>query len=1146
MAETTTIREPTLWASSLTGSPLTSAMSTGHAGYATTSLSHAPVSHLRQQEVVRTSGGGGGLLVREPLAQSTVSTSASSFTPHVDTWQAERRYVSGMTAPVSARSTERASFPTSYAPLTAAAAAAADARFERERHASPSFNPGVTSASYRTLSGFSSELSSPRRREDSAPRSVLGGLSPFAAQKSQLCVLAGARGRRWGSLQSSWLVKNAFEAWRALSCRIEARPAEPAAERSMHPLEQRVLELENLLVERDRVITKLGQQLQAVDVKVDVDVNAIARAVLDGLSHLDVKEHIQGYHEQVMGALSGIQPRENDYSEVLHAIRGINVDHGPVLEAIRGINVDVDHGPVLDAIRGINTDVDHGPVLEAIRGINVDVDHGPVLEEVRRLHGTVHTAQVGSEVRDALGDLHRAVQGQEVDHSPVLEELSRLHERSQNLHGQLHQRIDVIEGMHKEHNRTLEEMLQVRHDLTALREELARDIAVVRAEAREASNVWARDTEILNARLVDIHKAIGQEPNHSPILAAITSSRNALLAAVESSKVDLDPVMGHLHSIRPVQVDHSPILDSISRINVEQDLSPVILAIREATHSILAAVHAIDVDHSPVLESIGRINFEVDHSPIMNAVHDAKSSILSAISAWEIDHTPVLDSIREINFEVDLSPVMDGLRKLNAQLAPPDMTPVMTAIRGAENRIVSAVGGTRVDLVPIVDEVHTKHQEAMQAIRRIRVDPVDLSPAISAINTASADLERAINKINFEVDHSEVLRAIRGIRHPEVDLSPVLSAISRCERDLKSSIAGLQDPPDVMPILAAIQSSEASLERSIRGIHIPPTDFAPVIAAVRKVDSDVERSINRLRSEVLETLGDLEPEQPDFSPVMRGIHNLANLMNAELLPIMNELKKVEPDLSHVVHEIHKVERDLLQTLQPEIAAILAGLNAAEVDMGPVLRSLERNRFDEALIAQTVGEVLRVERRDHAELIEAIEQLKLLLVSRPGAPRPPPPSGPVPMATATFPARLQAGVPLMQQLQHFFHAWQRYTLASGNGPPPVQASTWRSAPSLPVKQMPMLGPPPTLGAPPVCVGPGSQRLPLQPLANKIDGFLEELDYSRAMTPPHTPPVTPTGGTIREVGLDASPGSPLRSRSRLGQCASRSHVMERVSP
>jgi len=476
----------------------------------------------------------------------------------------------------------------------------------------------------------------------------------------------------------------------------------------------------------------------------------------------------------------------------------------------------------------------------------------------------------------------------------------------------------------------------------------------------------------------------------------------------------------------------------------------------------------------------------------------------------------VLDSIRNINIEVDL-------------------TPVTTAIKGAESRIVSAVGGSRVDLVPIVDEVHSRHTEAMQAIRRIRVDPVDLSPTISAINTVAADLERAINKLNFEVDHSEVLRAIRGMRHPETDLGPVLQAISRCERDLQSSISRLQGQ-DVGHVISAVQSAEASLERSIRGIHIPSADFAPVLAAVKKVDADVERGFSRLRSEVLETIGDLEPEQPDLSSVIRGIHNLGNRMDAELLPIMHELRKVEPDLSHVVHEIHRSERELLQALQPEMAAILAGLSANEVDMGPVLRSLERNRFDEGVIAQIVNEVLQTERRDHAELIEAIRQLKLLLVSRP-APGPLPPPPPVPMASATFPApRITPGVPLLQQLQQYFHAWQRFTLASG--PPTVRPVGPR-----PARQMPMLGPPPTLGMPPMGVAmESSQRLPLQPLANKIDGFLEELDYSRAS---HTPPVTPKSSYVREVHIDGSPGSP-RSRSRLGYSTSRTHLLERVSP
>jgi len=1079
--EQTHVREPTLWVSSLTGSPMTTNMSMQQA--VGSPIVHAPAQPLRQEQPTRT-------VFREPVT-SLPSVPISSL-PMARPLQVDRTF----TPPVPAH--ER---PASFGPVTLAAAAAAVPAATRRNVVSPRpFREEVTQVS--------------------SSRSTIGGLSPFSTEKSQLCVLAGVRGRRWGSLQTSWLVKNTFEAWRSLSYAMETKPVERPASPPppQSAMELRILELERLLAEKDRVIATLGQQLSAVDLKVHVDTDAIASAVLAGLSHkFDLTEHVQSYHEQVMNALSGIQPQQADLSEVM------------------------------DAIRGLNTDVDHGPVLDAIRGLNLEVDHAPVLEEVRRLsHVGVHH----TEVRGALDDLRRSVSVQQVDHEPVLSELQKLHVKSETLHGDLHRRVDAIEGLHEEHRGSLDELLQVRRDVHTLREELARDIAVVRAEARETANTWARDAEILTVKVLEIQKAVEKEQSLTPVLSAIASSRNSLLAAIEGSKVDLNPVVGHIRGLQPVaDQDLSPVLLAVreathsilsavnSRVQVEMDYTPMLSAVRDAKSSILSAITSWEVDHSPVLDSIRGINIQVDNSPMLGAVHDAKVSILSAISSWEVDHSPVLDSIRNINIEVDLTPVTDGLRSLHSSIQPADMSPVVTAIRGAESRIVSAVGGNRLDLVPFVDEVHSRHTEAMQAIRRIRVDPVDLSPTISAINTVAADLERAINKLNFEVDHSEVLRAIRGMRHPETDLAPVLQAISRCERDLQSSISRLQGP-DVGHVISAVQSAEASLERSIRGIHIPSADFAPVLAAVKKVDADVERGFTRLRSEVLETIGDLEPEQPDLSSVIRGIHNLGNRMDAELLPIMHELRKVEPDLSHVVHEIHRSERELLQALQPEMAAILAGLSATEVDMGPVLRSLERNRIDEGVIAQTVNEVLRTERRDHDELIEAIRQLKLLLVSRPGPGGPPPPPvRQVPMASATFPAaRFNPGVPLLPQLQQYFTAWHRSTLASGPPPGP------RPCVPPPGRQMQMLGPPPTLGMPPCVTVESSQRLALQPLANKIDGFMEELDYSRAW---HTPPGTPKSSYVREVHIDGSPASP-RARSRLGYSTSRTHLMERVSP
>eukprot|EP00971_Amphidinium_carterae_P026294 518710-Amphidinium_carterae.1 len=61
-----------------------------------------------------------------------------------------------------------------------------------------------------------------------------------------------------------------------------------------------------------------------------------------------------------------------------------------------------------------------------------------------------------------------------------------------------------------------------------------------------------------------------------------------------------------------------------------------------------------------------------------------------------------------------------------------------------------------------------------------------------------------------------------------------------------------------------------------------------------------------------------------------------------------------------------------------------------------------------------------------------------------------------MASATFPAaRFNPGVPLLPQLQQYFTAWHRSTLASGPPPGP------RPCVPPPGRQMQMLGPPPTL-------------------------------------------------------------------------------------
>lgn len=305
------------------------------------------------------------------------------------------------------------------------------------------------------------------------------------------------------------------------------------------------------------------------------------------------------------------------------------------------------------------------------------------------------------------------------------------------------------------------------------------------------------------------------------------------------------------------RADNADVLQALRRLKSE--LQPETIA--DEVHKRIAEAGLL-TDRTAIVEAIKNNTAAPDLSPI-----------LAAIRAVEVDFSPVMEGLHALASRIgdegtcrhapathsDHAAVMRAIRKLHSDI--PDVAPIFAAI--------DAVG---MNLAPIGEAIqridsNSDHAGILEAIERFHVPDYGVIANVVSDRVCSKDLAT-------QSGQNEVLQAIRQIKVDKVDLSPIINAIDAAEVNLT-------------PVMDALDKI-LSLENGKRGDVVGNTS-ALVQRIATAVDDKISRpKLNIDEGDLLQQIQKLKMEV-NFEPVITAI----GAVKADVLKMLRAVTRIE-------------------------------------------------------------------------------------------------------------------------------------------------------------------------------------------------------------------------------------------------------------
>lgn len=508
-------------------------------------------------------------------------------------------------------------------------------------------------------------------------------------------------------------------------------------------------ERQRLMEEQARHVERLERQLERKELKIEVDVEAIVGAVLEGLQIAGPMQQMQvdlkKTHAEVLQLRQELRsPAHLEAAELRRIAREIEemkeiflADHN----SGRELRVHVEN-----AVARCSEDalVTARAATEALDRLEAKLDHSEIhaaIHDSARFTKSVYTAIEESSGRllDAFensrqnSELLAAVRRIKLDDSQILEAIQNL--RSAKLHSE-DTPVEMKELLMSQHRQLL--------------------------EAVRAGNYSERGLQGHSSMTSVLQRTV--DNNHRNVMDAIKATKSDLMNALESIdfKVDHSEVIdvingGHhahrtlLEQIHESRFDHSPVLDALG--NLEQHVHRV----REEFGGWSSVNEKMDDHHRGMHEALrglgeangGRHGLRADHevyepiyAMLVEHITESNRGVIGSVESAKREHMEVLQALRQLVSEVHEKPDLSELHRA----------------------------------------IHTCSRDTVKEVVAVIETAVDHSPLLEAIGS-------------FELKgHSEVLAAIRQLRldiHMEPDFTPVLRAIS----EIPSHIQATHPPP---------------------------------------------------------------------------------------------------------------------------------------------------------------------------------------------------------------------------------------------------------------------------------------------------------------------------------------------------------------
>jgi len=629
-------------------------------------------------------------------------------------------------------------------------------------------------------------------------------------------------------------------------------------------------------------------------INTDVDLTPVLQAIREDRGQVDMPSLIE--------AVRSMKP-EVDLSPVLAAVREkqesikVEVDFSPVLQAIHESKLALDLSPILDAMAQIKTDVDMSLVLQAVQE-QPEVDFSPVLEAIREkrdidfekeLSPVIDAIRSSKRVSMDLSPVLDAIQQIElaVDFAPILQAI-RENRIEPNFSKEASSIIDAIHAKQVD----LAPVLQAIHESRV---------------QPDFSKETAKILDAIRAKQMDLAPIFSEIQERTSGVALSQEARGELLAAIESSKAEVD----FSALSRKVQETSarttSDVIGEVRKLKAEIDFSDVFTSIRDCRNQISS-------DSSSLISALQRVRSELDNAPLQRAIQKVELTVADALR----------DVREEGRVEIDLAPVLAAVHAARTEV---NLTPVLTEIRAVRNggmdlsaaalRAIREITANRSnDTSEVINEIH-----ASRAI----VPRVDFSSVLAAIKETRGVLVSEVRKLKTEVNFTEVVREMEqtqaAVIHgqkaaceaccavvvgevqrvkAEIDFSEVLQAINKlaCQLDwtaLLQSVRqaaseqgeGLLSRRDFLMSMEELRGFFSLTRDEIRHISLHPDELRSVISAIAAFEARVraEGSVPRAFEHVLAKLWELQQliskAGTCHSEVMQDLHRMSTREDTE-------------------------------------------------------------------------------------------------------------------------------------------------------------------------------------------------------------------------------------------------------------------------
>jgi len=781
------------------------------------------------------------------------------------------------------------------------------------------------------------------------------GDHPLLAQGNggALCARATERWGHWGSLRTSWLVKNSFESWRADCSRRTPRRESRSPRLTPREAEQKGLKA--------------------------ADVNTIVLAVLEGLqAHTSLE--LRSFQQTVAGPLEDMRlDLQRVGAEVMQVHK--EVSDAALSRAAQLLAEDSDDvsrsAPHAEALEDMRSDLQRtcaqvvqlreelratgrtsgapqnagSAPFEALEDMRLDVRRtcAEVVQLREELGAAGHTGGIleSAEMRGLtreIEDMKEAIKN--MDMKPAMEiqpDFASVYSVIEETTGRLmtafedsrrNQRQCILDEFQKldfkvDFSEVLGAIRRIRFDDTRLMEALQRPAAP------------SNPAEVLDAiRRINVRPDLSAlEANHSQLLKVVDSLKADdadVLKSIRRLEASMDhnrenQVLGHMRrSQTSLDDNHRVVLDAIRSISLGQSQK------------------ALEPNHQPVFQGIERIG-TTETRPCQQHV-ELLSAMRSVHIALDENHKTAMDSIRSVSWSsslgADHSPVLESINRLELHVSKGDHTRQLLEAAGLSKTNQSPgldvhPHAEYAEIVQVMQRFQAalddNHRFTMDAIRdnRARQSPI-LEPILESKATQYEDILEAMHRFQTELleNQDNALDAIKAIR-VQPDLSQLCDALKVNHMQLLEVV---ELSTDLSPLCTALETNHRQL---LGAVELSKADHPHVIKAVRTEEGNllVRTQELILQQETMEAFRRQSGEA--MTAIVGGIRSFQETLDGNHRDAMDAINNIKacPDLSSL-HEAHSV---VLKAISGDNAAsnerhtnLLQQMEALRPDHSPLL------------------------------------------------------------------------------------------------------------------------------------------------------------------------------------------------------------------